>query len=177
LSRTYASVLTGENSPGMRQGKRGASGIVPDPSAFEHTPEKQQGLSREQRHISPESSTTHGESGIENDLAENSLLALVRTGIENDFETVVFPQYPLLREIKRLLMGTSADGLFDAHPADSSGNAIYAALSGSGSALFGLYRSEADAREAQQRVQSTGCKAILTETLPRQEYWRTMFAE
>jgi 4-diphosphocytidyl-2-C-methyl-D-erythritol kinase len=112
-----------------------------------------------------------------NGLAENTLLALVRTGIENDFETVVFPQYPLLREIKRLLMGTSADGFFDAHPADSSGNAMYAALSGSGSALFGLYRSEADAREAQQRVQSTGCKAILTETLPRQEYWRTMFAE
>ena len=112
-----------------------------------------------------------------NGLAENTLLALVRTGIENDFETVVFPQYPLLREIKRSLMGTSADGLFDAHPADSSGNAMYAALSGSGSALFGLYRSEADAREAQQRVQSTGCKAILTETLPRQEYWRTMFAE
>jgi 4-diphosphocytidyl-2-C-methyl-D-erythritol kinase len=112
-----------------------------------------------------------------NGLAENALLALVRTGIENDFETVVFPQYPLLREIKRLLMGTSADGFFDAHPADSSGNALYAALSGSGSALFGLYRSEADAREAQQRVQATGCKAILTETLPRQEYWRRMFAE
>ena len=34
----------------------------------------------------------------------NSLLALVRTGIENDFEEVVFPQHPLLREIKRELM-------------------------------------------------------------------------
>jgi 4-diphosphocytidyl-2-C-methyl-D-erythritol kinase len=116
-----------------------------------------------------------------NGLAGNALLALVRTGIENDFETVVFPQYPLLREIKRLLMGTSADEasgeVSDSSPADSSGNAIYAALSGSGSALFGLYRSEADAKAAQQRVQATGCKALLTETLPRQEYWSKMFAE
>jgi 4-diphosphocytidyl-2-C-methyl-D-erythritol kinase len=102
-----------------------------------------------------------------NGLAENPLLALVRTGIENDFEQVVFPQYSLLREIKHELMGTS----------DDPNGAVYAALSGSGSALFGLYRSEADARAAQQRVQATGCKALLTETLPRPEYWRTMFAE
>jgi 4-diphosphocytidyl-2-C-methyl-D-erythritol kinase len=101
-----------------------------------------------------------------NDLAENTLLALVRTGVENDFEQVVFPQYPLLREIKHELMGM-----------DSGSPALYAALSGSGSALFGLYRSTAVANAAQQRVQASGCKAILTETLPRGEYWRTMFAE
>jgi 4-diphosphocytidyl-2-C-methyl-D-erythritol kinase len=111
-----------------------------------------------------------------NGLAEDTLLALVRTGIENDFESVVFPQYPLLREIKRLLMGTPA-GVSTDTTVDSSGNAIVAALSGSGSALFGLYRSEADARAAQQRVQASGCKALLTETLPRPEYWRRMFAE
>jgi 4-diphosphocytidyl-2-C-methyl-D-erythritol kinase len=116
------------------------------------------------------------ESDTRNDLAENTLLALVRTGIENDFESVVFPQYPLLREIKRELMGTPA-GVSSGTAEDSSGNALVAGLSGSGSALFGLYRSEADARAAQQRVQATGCKAILTETLPRQEYWRKMFAE
>jgi 4-diphosphocytidyl-2-C-methyl-D-erythritol kinase len=101
-----------------------------------------------------------------NDLAESSLLALVRTGIENDFEQVVFPQYPLLREIKHELMGM-----------DSGSPALYAALSGSGSALFGLYRSTAAASAAQRRVQASGCKAILTDTLPRGEYWRTMFAE
>jgi 4-diphosphocytidyl-2-C-methyl-D-erythritol kinase len=113
-----------------------------------------------------------------NDLAGNILLALVRTGIENDFEQVVFPQYPLLREIKHELMGNpagSSDDFGQDQPA--SGKAVYAALSGSGSALFGLYRSEAGAKAAQQRVQATGCKAILTETLPRQEYWRRMFAE
>jgi 4-diphosphocytidyl-2-C-methyl-D-erythritol kinase len=116
-----------------------------------------------------------------NDLAEGTLLALVRTGIENDFEQVVFPQYPLLREIKHELMGTSAgssSGLSKtSQDQPASGNAFYAALSGSGSALFGLYQTEADAKAAQQRVQATGCKAILTETLPRQEYWRRMFAE
>jgi 4-diphosphocytidyl-2-C-methyl-D-erythritol kinase len=101
-----------------------------------------------------------------NGLAEDAFLALVRTGIENDFEEVVFPQYPLLREIKRELMGV-----------DSGAPATYAALSGSGSALFGLYRSQADAEAAQRRVQASGCKALLTETLPRPEYWQKMFAE
>jgi len=168
LSRTYASVV-------VRQGKRGASGIFPDPSSglnARDTPEKQQGLSREQRHTSLESSNTHGESGIEDDLAENSLLALVRTGIENDFETVVFPQYPLLREIKRQLMGSpQAAGLSGESPA------IYAALSGSGSALFGLYRTQTDASAAQRRLQQNGVEAIVTKTMPRARYWSEMFAE
>ena len=54
------------------------------------------------------------------DLAENPLLALVRTGIENDFEEVVFPQYPLLGNIKRIL----------AVPEESpEQSAVYAALS------------------------------------------------
>jgi 4-diphosphocytidyl-2-C-methyl-D-erythritol kinase len=106
--------------------------------------------------------------GQVDDLAENTLLALVRTGVENDFERVVFPAYPSLREIKRLLMGTG------------SGSALYAALSGSGSALFGLYRSEADAKAAQQRVldarRDVGIKVLITKTLPRAEYWTRMFA-
>lgn len=104
--------------------------------------------------------------GTRNDLAENTLLALVRTGIENDFEQVVFPYHPSLCEIKRLLMGE-----------DSGQPALVAALSGSGSALFGLYRSEDDARAAQQRVQSSGTEAILTETLSRTEFWKQMFAD
>jgi 4-diphosphocytidyl-2-C-methyl-D-erythritol kinase len=103
----------------------------------------------------------------EGDLAENTLLSLVRTGVENDFERVVFPAYPSLREIKRELVGNSGQ----------PGQALYAALSGSGSALFGLYRSEADAVEAQQRVQNAGTKALITKTLPRSVYWSRMFAE
>ncbi len=105
--------------------------------------------------------------GQESDQAENTLLSLVRTGVENDFERVVFPVYPSLREIKRELVGISG------HP----GQALYGALSGSGSALFGLYRSEADAEAAQQRVQDAGTKALITRTLPRSAYWSKMFAE
>jgi 4-diphosphocytidyl-2-C-methyl-D-erythritol kinase len=110
---------------------------------------------------------------LQQDLAENSLLALVRTGIENDFEQVVFPIHPSLRDLKRHLMGNDPAVALGV---DSNGPALYAALSGSGSALFGLYRSIADAKAAQQRVQAAGCKAVITHTLPRTAYWRTMFA-
>ena len=103
---------------------------------------------------------------LSSDLAENPLLTLVRTGIENDFEEVVFQEHPSLRSTKRDLVGDSS--------VPEGSRAIYAALSGSGSALFGLYRSVADASSAQQRVQSSGTQALLTETLPRPEYWNTM---
>jgi 4-diphosphocytidyl-2-C-methyl-D-erythritol kinase len=144
LSLAYSSLSakTGDSKPGT-------SGILRDQSS-----EKQRDSLDEIQEHAPKN------------LAENTLLALVRTGIGNDFEEVVFPQYPSLRITKRQLMGS-----------DSDSPAIYAALSGSGSALFGLYRSEADAKAAQQRVQSSGVQALLTETLPRAEYWERMFAE
>ena len=148
LSLAYAACYVPKASP-----EHGTSGIVRS-----EDPEKK-------RDRSDESQT-----GWRNDLAENTLLSLVRTGIENgglqnDFEEVVFPSNPSLREIKRLLMGE-----------DSGSSALYAALSGSGSALFGLYKSVADAEAAQQRVQMSGVKALVTETLPRTEYWARMFA-
>jgi 4-diphosphocytidyl-2-C-methyl-D-erythritol kinase len=147
LAYSSLSAKTGDCKPGT-------SGIVRDPN-----PEKKRDLPDE------------NQADAMNDLAENTLLALVRTGIGNDFEEVVFPQYPSLRITKRQLMGSDSDG------SDVSRPAIYAALSGSGSALFGLYWSEADAKAAQQRVQSSGVQALLTETLPRAEYWERMFAE
>jgi 4-diphosphocytidyl-2-C-methyl-D-erythritol kinase len=158
LSLAYASVFSHSATAVLEETDvaSDASGIVRGP-AFESSPEKKQADSEDES--LQQGSTLNG-------LAENPLLALVRTGIENDFEQVVFPQYPLLREIKHELMGIGSES-----------PALYAALSGSGSALFGLYRSEADAKAAQQRVQASGCKALLTKTLPRAEYWRTMFAE
>jgi 4-diphosphocytidyl-2-C-methyl-D-erythritol kinase len=91
--------------------------------------------------------------------AETLLLDLVRTGIENDFETVVFPQYPALREVKRVL--------------ERSG-AFYASLSGSGSALFGLYRTRAQAEQAVRRLQKAGIPATATTTLTRSQYWKAI---
>ena len=98
------------------------------------------------------------------DRAEDPLLALVRTGIENDFEQVVFPQNPFLGNIKRIL--ASGPSTEDA--------AIYAGLSGSGSALFGLYRTAGAAHAALERLNLHGVTSLVTRTLPRGDYWRTM---
>ncbi len=102
------------------------------------------------------------------DLAGPQESALVRTGItswiENDFERVVFPQHPSLAEIKRLLAGTSTPGA-----------ALCAMLSGSGSALFGLYKSRGDAEAAKDRLrQVQNVEARITRTLPRAGYWDQM---
>ena len=161
LSRKYASL---QAPCGTAEG--GTSDILcaPAAAAERSTPEKLQGK------LDGVSQKRGSRSyGWRSDLPENSLLALVRTGIENDFEQVVFLQYPSLMEVKRQLSG---DG--------SAEPAVYAALSGSGSALFGLYRSTEGARAAQQRVQAIdpgfAVEALLTETLPRKLYWRNMFA-
>jgi len=93
--------------------------------------------------------------------AENPLLDLVRTGIENDFEKVVFPQYPELLEVKRVL--------------ERSG-AVYASLSGSGSAVYGVFESQAKARAAAGKLEKLGTRALVTSTLPRRQYWRRLLA-
>lgn len=93
--------------------------------------------------------------------------ALVRTGIlrwiENDFEKVVFTQQPSLLEIKQTL---AAPGTPD--------EALYAALSGSGSAIFGLFQSLEKAEAATTRLRSQAVESYLTRTLPRSEYWPKM---
>jgi 4-diphosphocytidyl-2-C-methyl-D-erythritol kinase len=95
----------------------------------------------------------------------NPLLALVRTGIENDFEDVVFRQHPSLGDIKRILTGS---------PGNPEQAALYAALSGSGSALFGLYQTEEAAKAAEERLWSNDVAFLRTKTLPRAAYWKTM---
>ncbi len=92
--------------------------------------------------------------------AENPLLWLVRAGIENDFERVVFPEYPELRDGKRALLSVGAK---------------YASLSGSGSTLCGLFASRAAAVGAVARLRKQGWAAQATVTLPRRAYWKRIF--
>ncbi|MGC1436694.1 MAG: 4-(cytidine 5'-diphospho)-2-C-methyl-D-erythritol kinase [Terriglobales bacterium] len=89
--------------------------------------------------------------------AGNPLLDLVRTGIENDFERVVFPKYPELREVKSVLVRAGA---------------VYASLSGSGSATYGLFASREAAERAAARLRKDGVPATATTTLTRPQYWK-----
>jgi len=89
--------------------------------------------------------------------AENPLLWLVRAGIENDFEQVVFPEYPELSSGKRALLRAGAK---------------YASLSGSGSTLYGLFASREAAVQAAAKLQKQGWTAQATTTLPRRAYWK-----
>jgi 4-diphosphocytidyl-2-C-methyl-D-erythritol kinase len=123
--------------------------------------------------IIPEGQHGTGSSGVlsnEENLAGPLESALVRTGIsswiQNDFERVVFPQHPSLAEIKRILAGSG-----------SPEAALHASLSGSGSALFGLYLTQGDAEAACERLRSAGIASQLTRTLPRPAYWREMLLQ
>jgi 4-diphosphocytidyl-2-C-methyl-D-erythritol kinase len=89
--------------------------------------------------------------------AETPLLDLVRTGIENDFEQVVFPKYPELREVKSELQRAGA---------------FYASLSGSGSSIYGLFESRAIAEKAVGKLAKRGIPSVVTTTLTRRQYWK-----
>jgi len=145
LSRAYASAFAGGIPQG---GQDGSSGVLSSQS-------------------------------LEKNLAGPQESALVRTGImswiQNDFERVVFPQYPSLAEIKRILAGPGTPEA--AYPVSSLG----ASLSGSGSALFGLYQTRGDAEAAQLRLKrefkEADVRSTLTRTLPRTAYWREMLVQ
>ena len=97
------------------------------------------------------------------DLAGPLVSALVRTGIGNDFERVVFARHPFLSEIKRILAAVGT-------PEES----LYASLSGSGSSLFGLYRGQEQAEAVRNRLRGMGVDALVTHTLSRSAYWSEM---
>ncbi|HTM86808.1 MAG TPA: 4-(cytidine 5'-diphospho)-2-C-methyl-D-erythritol kinase [Terriglobales bacterium] len=91
--------------------------------------------------------------------AETQLLDLVRTGMANDFEKVVFPQHPELAQVKRIL---EAEG------------ASYASLSGSGSAIYGFFGSTKSAEKAAAALQAQGTRAHVTTTVTREQYWEQL---
>ena len=94
--------------------------------------------------------------------AGNPLLRLDRAGIENDFEQVVFPEYPKLGEAKGALVRAGAK---------------YASLSGSGSTLYGMFASRQAADSAVTKLRKAGWSAQVASTLTRTAYWRRMWAE
>ena len=96
------------------------------------------------------------------DRAEALLLDLVRAGIENDFERVVFPEYPELREVKRVLERAGAS---------------YVSLSGSGSTVYGLFANGAAAAKAARKLSADGVPAQATTTLGRRQYWTRLFGD
>jgi 4-diphosphocytidyl-2-C-methyl-D-erythritol kinase len=77
----------------------------------------------------------------------------------NDFENVVFPRHPLLSEIKSHLL---------------SAGARRAALSGTGSAIFGIFGSADEAARALPRLTGLGIVRA-TQPLPRAEYWQRIW--
>lgn len=78
----------------------------------------------------------------------------------NDFEAAVFRRHPRLRQIKRRLLQAGAAG---------------AALAGSGSAVFGLFRNPAQARRTARQFLND--QVFVTRTLTRAEFRRLMTGE
>src|SRR5438105_3954548 len=108
----------------------------------------------------PAGRSNSGVPAVSGGRAETPLLDLVRTGIANDFEQVVFPQHPELRDVKRVLEREGAK---------------FASLSGSGSAVYGLFQSRVAAERAARKLSASGIVARATTTLPRREYWKKIF--
>jgi 4-diphosphocytidyl-2-C-methyl-D-erythritol kinase len=75
--------------------------------------------------------------------------------IGNDFECVVFPHLPQLARIKRSLVRSGAR---------------FASLSGSGSAVFGLFDDVATARRAASGLSRPGMDIFLARTVSRREF-------
>jgi 4-diphosphocytidyl-2-C-methyl-D-erythritol kinase len=78
-------------------------------------------------------------------------------GISNDFEAAVFSRHPRLAKIKRTLL---------------QGGAAEAALAGSGSAVFGVFRNPAQARRVAREFPKE--QVFVTRTLSREDYRRAM---
>ncbi|MDD5542515.1 MAG: 4-(cytidine 5'-diphospho)-2-C-methyl-D-erythritol kinase [Acidobacteriia bacterium] len=83
----------------------------------------------------------------------------VFTLFENDFERVLFARYPLLRRLKRRLL---------------SAGATEAQMTGSGSAVFGVFSSVQAARSAEARLRSSpslpALQTFVVRSLPRSHY-------
>ena len=75
----------------------------------------------------------------------------------NDLEAPIARRYPEIEQMKLALRRSGA---------------LAAAMSGSGSTVFGLFQNKRDATMAVDRLSSSGWRALLTESLGHGEYGR-----
>ena len=75
--------------------------------------------------------------------------------LANDFEPLVLRRFPELAQVKKILLQAGAQA---------------ASLSGSGSAVYGLFREAARARRAAQQLQGRGAHVFLARTVSRREF-------
>ncbi len=78
--------------------------------------------------------------------------------LENDLEETVFHQYPRLKDIKSLFRNQCSE---------------LSLVSGSGSAVFGLFDDSQKAENALKRLKKD-YKVLLVETLSRERYWESL---
>jgi 4-diphosphocytidyl-2-C-methyl-D-erythritol kinase len=76
-------------------------------------------------------------------------------GLVNDLEFATLDYAPAIHEYKESLLELGAD---------------VSLMSGSGSAVFGIFKDEAVARSAADRLENRGIRAIATSTLTRRTY-------
>ena len=75
--------------------------------------------------------------------------------LANDFEQLIFRRFPRLAVAKRSLLRSGATA---------------ASLSGSGSALYGLFADRAKARSAARQLRKSGSRVFLARTVSRREF-------
>ena len=80
-------------------------------------------------------------------------------GLRNDLEPPVARRHPTIDRIRRALQARGA---------------VVAAMSGSGSAVFGVFTAAAPAREAARDLSAQGWTTLCTRTLTRAEYGRRL---
>lgn len=80
--------------------------------------------------------------------------------LESDLERVIFKRYPELESIKVFFKGRGA---------------MLTLVSGSGSAVYGLFAVKEEARRAREQIRGKA-ETLLTETLPREGYWAQLGA-
>lgn len=84
---------------------------------------------------------------------------------ENEFEDVLFPEYPELRRLKRALLAAGAQ---------------HAQMTGSGSTVFGVFASLPEARRAGRKLRwhqpTSTLLTFVVRSLPRSQYLKMVFA-